>query len=68
MKLTINNYPVEVYEGATIGDAVRVWAVESEEQLYAHRYTICDELGFEISPDGPAREGMRLTLTKEVAR
>jgi hypothetical protein len=68
MKVTINGYTIEIFAGAKVGDAVQAWAVENEEQLNAHRYTITDADGLEVSPDGPAMEGMELTITKEMGK
>lgn len=64
MNLTINGSTVEVFAGATVADAVRVWAVVRGDQVDLHRYRITDEDGLEVSDSGPAMEGMQLTVTE----
>ena len=61
MRVVVNGQPVTLFAGAVVADAIRAWA--SEEGKHLIGWIARDENGFEMAPDGPLEEGMRLTVT-----
>ena len=61
MRVVVNGQPVTLFAGAVVADAIRAWATESGENTSG--WIARDENGFEMAPDGPLEEGMRLTVT-----
>lgn len=61
MRVVVNGQPVTLFAGAVVADAIRAWATEEGECLTG--WIARDENGFEMAPDGPLEEEMRLTVT-----
>ena len=61
MRVIVNGRTVTLFAGAVVRDAVHTWA--SEEGKHLTGWIASDENGFEVAPDGPLEEGMRLTVT-----
>ena len=61
MRVVVNGQPVTLFAGAVVADAIRAWAIEAGENTSG--WIARDENGFEMAPDGPLEEGMRLTVT-----
>ena len=61
MKVVVNGRTVTLFAGAVVRDAIHAWA--SEEGENTSGWIARDENGFEMAPDGPLEEGMRLTVT-----
>ena len=61
MRVVVNGQPVTLFAGAVVADAIRAWASEAGENTSG--WITRDENGFEMAPDGPLEEGMRLTVT-----
>ena len=61
MRVVVNGRTVTLFAGAVVRDAIHAWASKEGEQLTG--WFARDENGFEMAPDGPLEEGMRLTVT-----
>lgn len=61
MRVVVNGRTVTLFAGAVVRDAIHAWA--SEEVENTSGWIARDENGFEMAPDGPLEEGMRLTVT-----
>ena len=61
MRVVVNDRTVTLFAGAVVRDAIHALASEEGEQLTG--WIARDENGFEMAPDGPLEEGMRLTVT-----
>ena len=61
MRVVVNDRTVTLFAGAVVRDAIHAWA--SEEGARLTGWIARDENGFEVAPDGPLGEGMRLTVT-----
>ena len=61
MRVVVNGRTVTLFAGAVVRDAIHACASEEGEQLTG--WIARDENGFEMAPDGPLEEGMRLTVT-----
>ena len=61
MRVIVNGRTVTLFAGAVVRDAVHTWA--SEEEKHLSGWIARDENGFEVAPDGPLEEGMRLSVT-----
>ena len=61
MRVVVNGRTVTLFAGAVVRDAIHARASEEGEQLTG--WIARDENGFEMAPDGPLEEGMRLTVT-----
>ena len=66
MKVYINNQPVIVFKGATLGDAVLASSKRRYRLLCSGYLVACDRFGNITEPDGPVQEGQhfRLGLSK----
>ncbi|WP_297237015.1 hypothetical protein [uncultured Porphyromonas sp.] len=61
MRVVVNGRTVTLFAGAVVRDAVHTWA--GEEGKHLSGWIARDENGFEVAPDGPLEEGMRLSVT-----
>ena len=61
MRVVVNGRTVTLFAGAIVRDAIHAWATEAGECLTG--WIARDANGFEMAPDGPLEEGMRLTVT-----
>ena len=61
MRVVVNGRTVTLFAGAIVRDSIHAWA--SEEGKHLTGWIARDENGFEMAPDGPLEEGMRLTVT-----
>jgi hypothetical protein len=64
MKVFINTEVVQIFEGATLGDAIRAYSKEAWQKLMNGTLTVSDRFGNQTLPDGELKEGDRFTLTE----
>lgn len=62
MKITINNMPIEIFDGAKTEDAIRKYYSEKGEKMPLQVPVIEDRFGNTVSPDGTLTEGSRLFI------
>lgn len=61
MRVVVNGQTMTLFAGAVVRDAIHASA--SEEGKHLTGWIARDENGFEMAPDGPLEEGMRLSVT-----
>jgi len=64
MKVFVNGHEVKIFEGARIMDAIRAYSRRSSRQVEKGNLIIFDKFGNQTEPDGPARDGLLLTLKR----
>lgn len=57
MIVFFNDRLVDVFNGATLLDAVRAYSLASSKRLLSGYLAVFDRFGYRTEPDGPAVEG-----------
>jgi hypothetical protein len=64
MIVFINNRKVEIFSGATVADAVRIYSGRSSKLLHNKKFRVFDRFGNQTETDGELSEGQKLFLKK----
>jgi hypothetical protein len=62
MNVTVNSENVEIFQGATVADALRAWSPEAFRDVKKGARRVTDKRGREVLLDGELAEGQALTV------
>lgn len=62
MNVTVNGEKVEIFQGATVKDALRAWSADSLKAVKNGASRVTDKRGREIMLDGALSDGQALMV------
>lgn len=65
MKVTINGTPLEIFQGATVGDVLRKFSKELYTKVSKGKYSVQDHRAYELCLKGELAGGEKIVI-KEV--
>lgn len=62
MQVTVNGWTVDIFQGATVADALRAWSAESLQAVRDGRRRVTDARGREVMLDGALSDNQALRV------